>query len=165
MSCGNFYLLDANIFIEAARRYYAFDIAPCYWVALVERASENRLASVAAVKEDIDRGKDELKDWIKHSFQRWILPADEETIKAYARLMQWSTSHRDYTASAKDEFARVSDAWLIAHAMAKGSIVVTNETYDPKIRKKIKIPNACREFGVRCVNTFEMLRGLGVKFV
>ena len=25
------HLLDANVFIEAAKRYYAFDLAPSFW--------------------------------------------------------------------------------------------------------------------------------------
>lgn len=28
------YCLDANVFVEAHRRYYAFDIAPPFWRAL-----------------------------------------------------------------------------------------------------------------------------------
>ena len=27
------YVLDANVFIEAARRYYAFDLVPRFWTA------------------------------------------------------------------------------------------------------------------------------------
>lgn len=107
----------------AARRYYAFDIAPRFWSALVEQANQGRLASVAAVKEEIDRGNDELKDWANHSFHRWFLPPDEKTIEAYARLMQWSQAqqeHQVYTPAAREEFASVADAWLVAHAMAKG---------------------------------------------
>lgn len=30
------YLLDANVLMEAARRYYAFDIAPGFWQALIQ---------------------------------------------------------------------------------------------------------------------------------
>jgi len=30
------YVLDANVFIEAARRYYAFDIAPKFWDTLIQ---------------------------------------------------------------------------------------------------------------------------------
>ena len=29
------HLLDANVFIEAAKGYYAFDIAPPFWEALI----------------------------------------------------------------------------------------------------------------------------------
>jgi len=36
---GTEYVLDANVFIEAARRYYAFDIAPPFWESLVQHAA------------------------------------------------------------------------------------------------------------------------------
>jgi hypothetical protein len=29
------YVLDADVFIEASRRYYAFDIAPKFWDSLI----------------------------------------------------------------------------------------------------------------------------------
>jgi Zn-dependent peptidase ImmA (M78 family) len=33
------YVLDANVFIEAARRYYALDLAPGFWQKLTQYAS------------------------------------------------------------------------------------------------------------------------------
>lgn len=34
------FLLDANVFIEAYRRYYSFDIAPSFW-ELLEKFAKN----------------------------------------------------------------------------------------------------------------------------
>ena len=34
------YLLDANVFIEAYKRYYAFDIAPAFWNNLALAAQD-----------------------------------------------------------------------------------------------------------------------------
>lgn len=62
------YLLDANVFIEAARRYYAFDIAPPFWEALLEFAEKGKLISIDRVKNELLRGKDELSTWVKRSF-------------------------------------------------------------------------------------------------
>jgi len=63
---------------------------------------------------------------------------------------------------AKAEFASVADSWLIAYAKAYGCTVVTNETYNKEIRRKIQIPNVCEAFGIEYMNTFEMLRKLKV---
>jgi len=42
---------------------------------------------------------------------------------------------------------------------------VTHESlYDPKIKKKIKIPNVCETFGIPYISTFEMLKRLKAKF-
>lgn len=40
------YLLDANSFIEAKRRHYAFDICPGFWAALLAHHGGSRLASI-----------------------------------------------------------------------------------------------------------------------
>jgi len=40
------YVLDANVFIEAARRYYAFDIAPAFWANLNYQATRRRIQSI-----------------------------------------------------------------------------------------------------------------------
>jgi hypothetical protein len=34
------YLLDSNVFIEAYRRYYSFDICPGFWDCLVHTSNE-----------------------------------------------------------------------------------------------------------------------------
>ncbi|MGW8257066.1 MAG: DUF4411 family protein [Thermoguttaceae bacterium] len=49
-------------------------------------------------------------------------------------------------------------------AKAESLLVATDELYDINIRKKVKIPNVCRQFGVEYINTFDMLRELAVKF-
>ena len=43
------YLLDAKIMVQAARSYYAFDIAPL-WRKLIEYAAEGRIRSIDKVK-------------------------------------------------------------------------------------------------------------------
>jgi hypothetical protein len=51
----------------------------------------------------------------------------------------------------------------VAYALAGGQTVVTLEVLKPDIRKGIKIPNICDAFGIRCINTFEMLHELKEK--
>jgi len=68
MSAATRYVLDTNVLIKAARRYYAFDIAPSFWAALVDLASDGRVVSIDRVKGEIDRGKDDLADWANGSF-------------------------------------------------------------------------------------------------
>ena len=53
------YLLDANIFIQAKNRHYAFDVVPGFWRWL-ERAHGIGIAgSVERVREELLVGKDE----------------------------------------------------------------------------------------------------------
>ena len=39
-SLQEIYLLDANVFIEAAKHYYAFDLVGSFWNELVNKAEE-----------------------------------------------------------------------------------------------------------------------------
>jgi hypothetical protein len=59
------YVLDANVFIEAARRYYAFDVAPTFWTGLVHHATQGRIKSIDKIKQELERGNDDLAEWIK----------------------------------------------------------------------------------------------------
>lgn len=83
----------------------------------------------------------------------------------YRQIMQWSQSQYQFTAEARADFADGdnADAWLVAFARAESKIVVTHEQYDPNVRRKIPIPNAARPFNVKCVDTFQMLRELGIR--
>lgn len=159
------YVLDANVFIQAARRYYAFDIVPAFWQALEHSASEDRLLSIDRVKKELDKGKDELTNWSNGSFHEWFASTDDtEVVQAYAELMQWAQAQGQYSDAAKEVFASDgADAWLVAYAKAKGCTVVTHEQIDLRIRRKIPIPNVCQAFGISCLDTFEMLRALGVR--
>ena len=44
-----------------------------------------------------------------------------------------------------------------------GRVVVTHEQPAPDARRKVPIPNVCQAFNVPLVDTFEMLRTLGVQ--
>ncbi len=158
------YVLDADVFMTAARRYYAFDIAPGFWEALVAQASNGRVLSIDRVKGDIDRGNDDLKVWANSVFlSSFASTAQNDVIEAYRRIISWVQSQSQFTDAARAEFAGGSDGWLLAYAVAKGCVVVTNEKPEPNIKRRVKIPGVCQGFKVRYVDTFEMIRALGIR--
>jgi len=159
------YLLDANVFIEAAKGYYAFDIAPHFWQALVTEAANGRVRSIDRIEKEIDDGEDDrLKQWAKDSFHQWFDSTDaEDVIEAYRTIMVWASRHNQFTNAAKAEFAGEPDAWVVAYAIARGCIVVTHEKFNPDVKRRIPIPNVCQAFNVQCIDTFQLLRILGVK--
>jgi predicted nucleic acid-binding protein len=158
------YVLDANVFIEAARHYYAFDIVPSFWQMLIDHANNSLVLSIDRVKFELERGKDELEKWAKNDFREcFVSTEDDEVIAAYRKIMVWSQGQAQFTPGAKAEFARVADGWLVAYALAKVCIVVTREQFNSEAKARIKIPNVCRAFGVQYVDTFEMMRELGVR--
>jgi Domain of unknown function (DUF4411) len=160
------YLLDANVFIQAARGYYAFDLAPAFWQALIDHASNGRLLSIDRVREEMEQGKDELARWAVGTFHAWFASTNEnDVLQAYGAAMQWAQAQTRYSAAAKAEFAdkKNADAWLVAYAQAQGCVIVTHEQPDPNVQRKIPIPNVCQAFGIPFFNSFAMLRALGVR--
>jgi hypothetical protein len=76
---------------------------------------------------------------------------------------RWASSG-NYDPAAVTTFLQVADFYLVAHAHAHGHVVVTHEVVAQSV-KKIKIPNACIERGVKCMTPFEMLRVERARFV
>jgi len=165
MSPPTVFILDANVFIESAKRYYALDIAPGFWDALIKHARNGPVRSIDKIKVEIDRGNDDLKIWVGKNFRQWFESTNQQDVlNAYKTVITWAQSQSQFTADAKAEFARNADGWLIAYALAKGGVVVTDEQFNSEIKRRIKIPNACKGVNVRYMNTFGMLRDLGVRF-
>jgi hypothetical protein len=72
------YILDTNVFIEAADRYYGFDFAPGLWISLINYADTGKLGSIDRVKHELQRGKDDLASWVNEHFKHAFLSTDEE---------------------------------------------------------------------------------------
>lgn len=158
------YLLDASVFVEAARRYYAFDIAPRFWERLIEHASSGAVGSIERVREELDRGKDAVAAWAKDKFSDAFSPTDDgDVLACYRRVMNWVQNQTQFTDAAKAEFADVADGWLVALAVVKPCIVVTQEVLASSARRRVPLPNVCVGFNVRYIDTFAMLRELGVQ--
>ena len=159
------YLLDSDVFIQAARLYYAFDLAPIFWASLRQYVVDGRIQSIDHVKEELERGKDELGEWVKRGgFDDGFAATDTNgVVAAYRGVIGWVQGQPQFFDGAKAEFASGADGWLVAYAKAGGHIVVTQEQAAPDARRKVPIPNVCQALGVQCVDTFAMLRALGFR--
>lgn len=163
------YVLDANVFIEAKETYYAFDLVPLhrFWEGLVHYASQGLVLSIDRVKVELLKEEDELSEWAKKDFSHAFASTDDDFVRdAYSEVIHWVMEQPRYFRYIKTRYAKASnpDAWLVAYAKAKAHcVVVTHEIPKPLANKKIKIPDICKGLGVPCVNTFQMLRALGVR--
>lgn len=160
------YLLDANAFIQAKRSYYAFDLCPGYWKALLAHHGAGRLCSIERVKDELLAGGDELADWAKKTVPDgfFVSSAETEVASWFGKMMGWVQSQTQFLPAAKADFATKADGWLIAYAKAHGLKLVTLEKPNPAVKKKVPMPNVCDAFGVQYEDTFDMLRALSVKF-
>ena len=115
------------------------------------------------VKGEIDKGGDELTDWMKVNVPAGFYIENElDVMVKYGEIMNWAQSNAVYRPEAVSEFATVADAYLVATAAAKGYTLVTNETADPQCRRRVKIPDACNALSVRFCDLNTVLRELNI---
>jgi len=158
------YILDANVFIEACKRYYAFDLCPGFWQSVHHYGTQGTLATIDRVEAQLQEGP-LLDRWKAEVSDGFFLPTDtDETIMAYRDVIRWAQSQPRLTSAAKAAFASDVDAWLLACAKARGLTMVTHEQPAPHSRNSVKIPDVCVAFGITYVNTFDMLRDLGISY-
>jgi hypothetical protein len=158
------YLLDADVLIQAAKGYYAFDIAPGFWQQLIFHASRGRVLSIDRVlNPEIMRGKDHLAQWASSDFSTAFASTDQQdVIQSYSEIISWVQSQTQFKDYAKANFADGADGWLIAFAKVNGCVIATNEVLNLKRENKVPIPNVCQAFGIKYINTWGLLRALEI---
>lgn len=158
------YALDANVFIQAARQYYAFDLAPGFWAGLTQNVVNGHISSIDRINNELLN--DDIRDWIdnQNGFpDAFVSTNSPEIIACYGEIIRWVAQQAQFLDSAKTEFASGADGWLVAYARVNNLTLVTQEVFDPNIRRRVPIPNVCRRFSVLYVNTFDMNRALGIQ--
>ena len=56
-----------------------------------------------------------------------------------------------------------ADAWVAATAMENGLVVISQEISAPDAKRTIKLPDVCKQFKIRHVDTFTFLREVGFR--
>ena len=157
------YLLDANVFIQAKNLHYGFDFCPAFWDWLVQNNKNGLVFSIDKVAVEIEAGNDELSDWVRQNGRGLFLPTDASVVSSLGRVSEWANSQR-YEPAAIYTFFQSADYYLIAHALAKHSSVVTHEIFADST-KRIKIPNVCMGLNIKFYTPYEMLRRERARFV
>ena len=158
------FVLDANIFIEAHRRYYGLDLCPGFWESLRHFARRGRVLSIDRVYREMEDGGDSLWEWARDSSEFFVSSATPEIVEAFSEIMEWVRAEPQFRAEAKSKFASEADGWIAAYARVHGTIVATHERHDPNVKKRVPLGNVCHEFRLPVKDTFEMLREFQVRF-
>ena len=160
------YLLDANVYITAHRNYYAFDLCPGFWGCLIHHFNAGRILSIDRVRDELLEQRDALSRWVEVDCPAgmFLTTLESAVTDTYREVMSWVYANDQFYLQAKNEFSRGADGWLIAYARTHNVIVVSLETYQPNVRRRVPLPNVCDQFRVPRVNAFEMLRELGAHF-
>ena len=146
----------------------------------MDRMNEaGRVANSSLVRDELLDGTDALAEWARERRAtaeatqltlgaEWarerratsmFIEPDLDTQVAFQEVAQ-HVSER-YEPNQARKFLDVADPWLIAHAIASGGKVVTQETRAGENSQRVKIPNVCDAFGVESLNMYDMLRELG----
>lgn len=157
------YLIDSNILITSFNSYYAFDIAPGFWQQLLSKGGKN-IVFCKPILSEINKREDELSQWVNDHINYFDEVDDRTRIvgKNLTKIMDSVVSNDQYNDSAKEEFGQVADSRLCAIAKAHDMVIVTQESFRPNIKRRVKIPNICREFDIRYCNIFQLMRDLNI---
>ena len=159
-------VLDTSVFIEAHRRYYSRDICPGFWDILEHYTRNGKVSSIDRVLDELTQpsNPDELEKWAKQAPKELFASAAElRVINVFSQMQLWAQKNTQFRPEAIDEFARGADGWLAAYAKANGAVLVTQEVLKEGAKKRIPLPNVCREFNIPYLNSFDMLRQLGAR--
>lgn len=140
------------------------DFCPGYWDWLDEKFQTDEVGSIEFIGKELKDGNDELAVWAKARTPQFIKHDDEGTQSVFVEIANY-VMQNDFNPGNRDKFLEKGDPWLIAKAKTLGATLVTQEATVVPNSKKVKVPNICAEFGVRCITTFDMLRELQPVFL
>lgn len=156
------YIFDTNIFIRS-KNEMPMEVWPTFWQKMAEMINSGQVYSSIKVKAEIDKGNDELTTWIHDNApDSFYYAIDNKVLAKYADTQIWAQTKLVFTENARQEFATVADAYLVATAAAKGLTLVTYETSDPNCKRRVKIPDVCNAIGVRFCDLNTALREMGI---
>ena len=158
------FVLDANVFIEARRRYYGLDLCPGFWDCLRHSSRTGRVVSIDPVCRELKRGKDALWAWAKNNRDLFRDTSQPTVVEAYIAVPEWVESNSQFSPDAKSDFLDSADGWAASYGLAHSAIVITHERYQPQAKKRVPLGNVCYQFDLNVTHTFAMLREFEVRF-
>jgi hypothetical protein len=151
------YCLDANVLIQPWNNYYSPKLCPNFLDILSKLIDEGIIFCTSEVEREILKEDDALKDWIQ-SHPKFVHEIDEDIqIKLRKILAEYP-----YLVNATKDRS-MGDPWVIAHAWSVGATVVTSEIKSNSV-KRVKIPDVCEHFKVRCIDVFDFFKEVGISF-
>lgn len=158
------YLLDANVLISAQELHYPLARIPQFWTWLLLTAETGKIKLPVEIFNEIAISKGALKDWL-------TTPDHAKKLKLMGQVDGTNLQNvisqgyaADLTESEVEQIGQ--DPFLIAYAIPYGAdvTVVTREVSSPKKqRQNRKVPDVCKQFGVRCITDFQLFQELDFK--
>ena len=161
------YLLDSNVLIAANAAYYQVGRIPHFWAWIASLARRNQLKIPQVIYDEItpSRRDTSFLGWLKTNAQDLTL-AESHTRSTLERVLRQGYGFAESDIAAGDSAEMENDALLVALALSSNTrCVVTLEgrqrafTALPNPANR-RIPLVCDLLGVRCIDTFDLIREL-----
>ena len=148
------YVVDASIWIRIWRNHPP-DIFASLWEKLDAAIAAGDLVSPDEVLQELQRGEDTLAETLS-TRTRLFLPLDDAQMAAVADVVQACPG----LVSEEAERGR-ADPFVVALARVRQGTVVSGERPRRIRTGPFKIPDACAQYGVPCIDWFAFLRETG----
>ena len=150
------YSLDSDAVINAWRDYPIENFPKIWdWIQLMGR--ERILGMSEVVFRELEKGGDECYRWFKERKMDFVHPNDDDVQRELDRLV--NTYNNFGLITGKNE----GDPFVVAIAIAKDCIVVTNESMSNNLNGP-KVPDVCRAEGIQWIKFVDVIRREGVTF-
>lgn len=151
------FTLDTNILINLMRQYPR-DIFPGLWDSVEASVSSRESCICEAILRELKRGGDDLHRWAK-DLQGFVCSVTGVELATVAEIGQ---AHPGWVQEQLNE----ADPFVIAHAKAEQSVIVTEENRKGPntLDKNQKIPNIADEHSVDTIKFFDYVRANGWTF-
>ncbi|HEY1307711.1 MAG TPA: DUF4411 family protein [Vicinamibacterales bacterium] len=157
------YWIDSGVLISAKNGLYSPDLVPKFWSFLEEQLKSGAIRMPKMAYDEITDGNDDLAKWCKarKNVGFFCVRADRQAQERFSEVANHvCASHKPHAAA---DFLKGADGWVIAHALATGGYVVTEELRN-SYRSKVKIPIVCKALRAPWKATHEMCKELEAKF-
>lgn len=145
---GRIYIIDACALIDASKNYpLSKKTFQSIWDKIAKMFEEGTLMSSAEIFDEV---KDkEISDWLK-PYKGSFIPIDESIQNTTKKILEKFPNMININKNKKS--SSNGDPFLIATAIEKSGIVVTNEKNAPN-----KIPFVCKSFGIESINLVQFI--------
>ena len=160
------YLLDSNVLITANDTYYEIGRIRQFWDWILAEANRSVVNLPEEILSEISPANEDFRRWLE------VNRPELSIAEARPRSLVESVLTQGYGYSLAnlanaDSIANTRDALLIAYALVDVNerCVVTLEAVQSSVGslpmpRNRKIPLVCHRLGIRCIDTFDLIREL-----
>lgn len=161
------YLMDANTFITAKDQYYQIERIPEFWDWLIHQGAQQQIKIPIEIFNEINGNRQAVRH--HDSLAIWAKDESVKTCLLHTEVLDYTLVNKVITKgylpqpTESDLLQMGQDPFLIAYALKDplNRTVVTTEVSKPSKKGANRhVPDVCRDLGVKCCNTFQLLNEL-----